>query len=202
MKTVCTLLVPGVDIPGTMYRAISATTSLALRVIFMKILKNLLVYMHIHSMMLPCWLISFLNCWSLEFIRSKLGRKHQFCFLNEWVRSSGDYFQVVRLRSNKKQTEVINIRRYKRIAGKKLNCNLTLRMFRHTSSEVIYDYFHLVAANQFLRYLDICLAHIKFTVEFEENNTISFLDILIKHSNHSFSTSIFIAKWDSFTPRK
>ena len=33
--------------------------------------------------------------------------------------SSGDYFQVVRLRSNKKQTEVINIRRYKRIAGKK-----------------------------------------------------------------------------------
>ena len=75
-------------------------------------------------------------------------------------------------------------------------------MFRHTSSEVIYDYFHLVAANQFLRYLNIGLAHIKFTVEFEENNTISFLDILIKHSNHSFSTSIFIAKWDSFTPRK
>ena len=33
MKTVCTLLVPGVDIPGTMYRAITATTSLALRVI-------------------------------------------------------------------------------------------------------------------------------------------------------------------------
>ena len=116
--------------------------------------------------------------------------------------SSGDYFRVVRLRSNKKQTEVINIRRYKRIAGKKLNCNLTLRMLRHTSSEVIYDYFHLVAANQFLRYLDICLAHIKFTVEFEENNTISFLDILIKHSNHYFSTSIFIAKWNSFTPRK
>ena len=34
MKTVCTLLVPGVDIPGTMYRAITATTSLALPVIF------------------------------------------------------------------------------------------------------------------------------------------------------------------------
>ena len=110
MKTVCTLLVPGVDIPGTMYRAITATTSLALRVIFMKPLRNLLVYMHMHSMMLPCWLIFFLNCWSLGFIRSKLGRKHQFCFVNEWVRSSGDYFQVVRLRSNKKQTEVINIR--------------------------------------------------------------------------------------------
>ena len=75
-------------------------------------------------------------------------------------------------------------------------------MFQHTSSEVIYNYFYLVAANQFLRYLNICLAHIKFTVEFEENNTISFLDTLIKHSNHSFSTSLFIAKWDSFTPRK
>ena len=40
MKTVCTLLVPGVDIPGTMYRAITATTSLALRVIFMKTIKE------------------------------------------------------------------------------------------------------------------------------------------------------------------
>ena len=38
MKTVCTLLVPGVDIPGTTYRAITVTTSLALRVIFIKML--------------------------------------------------------------------------------------------------------------------------------------------------------------------
>ena len=75
-------------------------------------------------------------------------------------------------------------------------------MFQHTSSEVICDYFHLVAANQFLRYLNICLAHIKFTVKFKENNTISFLDILIKHNNPFLSTSIFIAQWDSFTPRK
>ena len=34
MKTACILLVPGKDIPGTMYRVITATTSLALRVIF------------------------------------------------------------------------------------------------------------------------------------------------------------------------
>ena len=50
----------------------------------------------------------------------------------------------------------------------------------------------------------------KFTVEFEENNTISFLDILDKRNNHAFSTSIYgkktftglHTKWDSFTPRK
>ena len=34
MKTAYILLVPGTDIPGTMYRAITATTSLALPVIF------------------------------------------------------------------------------------------------------------------------------------------------------------------------
>ena len=64
-------------------------------------------------------------------------------------------------------------------------------MFQHTSLEVIYNYFYLVAANQFLRYLNIWLAHIKITVKFEENNTISFLDILIKHSNHSFFNGTF-----------
>ena len=53
-------------------------------------------------------------------------------------------------------------------------------------------------------------ANIKFTVEFEENNTISFLDIPIKRNNYAFSTSIFrkktftglYTKWDSLTPRK
>ena len=75
-------------------------------------------------------------------------------------------------------------------------------MLQHTSSEVIYDYFHFVAANQLLRYLNICLAHIKSTVEFEDNNMISFLDILIKHSNPFLSTSIFFAQWDSLTRRK
>ena len=34
MKTAYILFVPGTDIPGTMYRAITATTSLALPVIF------------------------------------------------------------------------------------------------------------------------------------------------------------------------
>ena len=65
-------------------------------------------------------------------------------------------------------------------------------------------------ATQFLHYLNNCHANIKFTVEFEENNTIPFLDILIKRYNHTFSTSIYrkktftglYTKWDSFTPRK
>ena len=66
------------------------------------------------------------------------------------------------------------------------------------------------AANQFLHYLNSCHVNIKFTVEFEENNTISFLDILIKRNNHVFSTSVYrkktftglYTKWNSFTPRK
>ena len=64
-------------------------------------------------------------------------------------------------------------------------------------------------ATQFLQYLN-CHANIKFTVEFEENSTIPFLDILIKRHNHTFSTSIYrkktftdlYTKWDSLTPRK
>ena len=66
------------------------------------------------------------------------------------------------------------------------------------------------AANQFLHYLNSSHANIKFTVEFEENNTISFLDILIKRNNHVFYTSVYqkktftglYTKWDLFTPRK
>jgi len=66
------------------------------------------------------------------------------------------------------------------------------------------------AANQFLHCLNSCLANVKFTVEFEENNTISFLDVLIKRNNHAFSTSIYrkqiftglYTKWESFTPCK
>ena len=65
-------------------------------------------------------------------------------------------------------------------------------------------------ATQFLHYLNNCHANIKFTVEFEENSTIPFLDILIKRHNHTFSTSIYrkktftglYTKWNSFTPRK
>ena len=54
-------------------------------------------------------------------------------------------------------------------------------------------------ANQFLHYLDSCHANIKFTVEFEENNTISFLDILNKRNKHVFSTSIY-RKEDFYWP--
>ena len=65
-------------------------------------------------------------------------------------------------------------------------------------------------ATQFLHYLNNCHANIKFTVEFEKNSTIPFLDILIKRHNHTFSTSIsrrktftdLYTKWDSFTLRK
>ena len=52
---------------------------------------------------------------------------------------------------------------------------------------------------------------IKFTIEFEQDNVIPFLDILLKRCpNNTFVTSIYrkktftglYTKWDSFTPRK
>ena len=53
--------------------------------------------------------------------------------------------------------------------------------------------------------------NIQFTIEFEQDQEIPFLDVLIKRDlNNSFSTSIYRKKtftglytqWDSFTPRK
>ena len=68
-----------------------------------------------------------------------------------------------------------------------------------------------ITANQFLQYLNSCHNNIKFTIEFEENDQIPFLDVLIKHSEQrKLSTSVYrkktftglYTKWDSFTPRK
>ena len=67
------------------------------------------------------------------------------------------------------------------------------------------------SANEFLHYLNGCHSNIKFTIEFEQNNAILFLDILItRNQNSTFMTSIYrkktftglYTKWDSFTPRK
>ena len=66
------------------------------------------------------------------------------------------------------------------------------------------------SANVFLHYLNSCHSNIKFTIEFEQNNAIPFLDILITvikttlHEIHlskeNFHRSLH--EWDSFTPRK
>ena len=66
------------------------------------------------------------------------------------------------------------------------------------------------AVIRFLQFLNNCHANIKFTVEFEENSTIPFLDVLITRHSHTFSTTVYrkktftglYTKWDSFTPRK
>ena len=67
------------------------------------------------------------------------------------------------------------------------------------------------SANAFLHYLNSCHRNIKFTIEFEQNNAIPFLDILVTRiQNNAFVTSIYrkktftglYTKWDSFTPRK
>ena len=66
-------------------------------------------------------------------------------------------------------------------------------------------------ANEFLSFLNSRHDSIKFTIEFEEDNKIPFLDILLERCpDNSFSTSVYrkktftglYTKWDSFTPRK
>ena len=66
-------------------------------------------------------------------------------------------------------------------------------------------------ANEFLTFLNSRHDSIKFTLEFEEDNKIPFLDILLKRCpDNTFSTSVYCkktftglyTKWDSFTPRK
>ena len=66
-------------------------------------------------------------------------------------------------------------------------------------------------AVQFLSYLNSRHKNIQFTIEFEQDQEIPFLDVLIKRNlNNFFSTSIYRKKtftdlytqWDSFTPRE
>ena len=69
----------------------------------------------------------------------------------------------------------------------------------------------LIVHGRFLQYLNRRHDSIKFTIEFEQDSEISFLDILVKRCpNNTFVTSIYrkktftglYTKWDSFTPRK
>ena len=66
-------------------------------------------------------------------------------------------------------------------------------------------------ANEFLNFLNSRHDSIKFTIEFEEDNEIPFLDILLKRCpDNTLSTSVYrkktftglYTKWNSFTPRK
>ena len=66
-------------------------------------------------------------------------------------------------------------------------------------------------AIKFLHYLNSRHGSIQFTIEFQNNQQIPFLDVSIKRQdNNSFSTFIYRkktftgldTKWDSFTPRK
>ena len=67
------------------------------------------------------------------------------------------------------------------------------------------------SANEFLQYLNSPHNSIKFTIEFERDNEIPFLEIVVKSShNTTFITSIYqkktftslYTKWDSFHPCK
>jgi hypothetical protein len=66
-------------------------------------------------------------------------------------------------------------------------------------------------AYDFLRYLNGRHNNVKFTIEFEQNGEIPFVDVLVKRCpNNTFETSVYrkktftglYTKWDSFTPRR
>ncbi|XP_067022058.1 uncharacterized protein [Acropora muricata] len=78
--------------------------------------------------------------------------------------------------------------------------SMTLTLFRNKGTGI-----------KFLHYLNSRHNNIQFTVEFENNQGIPFLDVSVKrHDNNPFSTSIYrkktftglYTKWDSFTPRE
>ena len=69
---------------------------------------------------------------------------------------------------------------------------------------------NVASATKFLQYLNTRHPHINFTIEFEENHEIPFLDVRIKRNLNIFTTTVhrkttftcFYIKWDSFTPRE
>ena len=71
--------------------------------------------------------------------------------------------------------------------------------------------FYIVAsATRFLQYLNTRHPNINFTIEFEENHEIPFLDVCVKRNLNTLTTAVhrkttftgLNTKWDSFTPRK
>ena len=69
---------------------------------------------------------------------------------------------------------------------------------------------NVASATTFLEYLNTRHPNINFTIEFEENREIPFLDVRIKRNLNTFTTTVhrkttftgLYTKWDSFTPRK
>ena len=69
---------------------------------------------------------------------------------------------------------------------------------------------NVASATRFLQYLNTRHPNINFTIEFEENHEIPFLDVRVKRNLNTFTTTVhrkttftgLYHKWDSFTPRK
>ena len=90
-------------------------------------------------------------------------------------------------------------------------CSLDVSLMYRYVDDTFTMFENKDTANGFLQYLNCRHNSIKFTIEFEQDNEIPFLDILVKRCPSStFVTSIYrkktftdlYTKWDSFTPRK
>ena len=77
-----------------------------------------------------------------------------------------------------------------------------------TDTFALFD--NVASATRFLQYLNTRHPNINFTIEFEENHEIPFLDVRVKRNLNTFTTTVhrkktftgLYTKWDSFTPRK
>ena len=75
-----------------------------------------------------------------------------------------------------------------------LNSKISPLFWSHYVDDTFTMFHNKDSANEFL-YLNSCRSNIKFTIEFEQNNAIPFLDILVtRNQNNAFMTSIYRKK--------
>ena len=78
--------------------------------------------------------------------------------------------------------------------------------FRYVDYTFAFD--NVASVTKFLQYLSTRHPNISFTIEFEENQQIPFLDVHVKRNLNTFTTTVHrkttftghYTKWDSFTP--
>ena len=76
-----------------------------------------------------------------------------------------------------------------------MNAKIIPLFWNHYVDDTFTMFHNKDSANEFLHYLDSCHSNIKFTIEFEQNNAIPFLDILVtRNQNNTFITSIYRKK--------
>ena len=76
------------------------------------------------------------------------------------------------------------------------NCPLAFHplFYRRYVDDTFLLFRSKVAADNFLEYVNNIHRNIKFTIEYESNNQLPFLDVLVYRNNDNFNTSVFRKK--------